>query len=129
MSYTVKLRDGAIYSLTDTDAQSLKNTLANSKTSFMAELGNDTILSSQIVSIKKNSVTEPDLDNYPELPSGGICRGQYSIQREINNIAQAEGKHWPTLIIDKRWRESVRDNLWTLNNEWCDYIKGTCFCE
>ncbi len=129
MSYSIKLRDNSVYTLEDIDGESLKNALITSNKPFMVELNNDTVLSSQIISIKKNAVSEPEINTYDQLPIGKKCRGQYSIQNEINNIARAENDKWQELIINKNWRDEVRLKLWSLNDEWCDYGKGTCFCE
>lgn len=67
------------------------------------------------------------------------CRAQYSIQCEINNIAQSlsgkksaenpDGLKWPKYIGDRKWREMMRKSLWETTEQWCDYKKKTCFCE
>lgn len=65
-----------------------------------------------------------------QIEAKNRCRGQYSIQLEINNIAKAEGKGWGKLITDKRWREKTRQKLLkTGTDQWCDYKSGECACE
>lgn len=62
------------------------------------------------------------------LPSGKICNGEYSIQKEINNIAKDEGD-WGTLIRDKKWREKTRQKLLSMSDKWCDFKTNSCACD
>lgn len=57
-----------------------------------------------------------------------ICRGQYSIRLEINNIAKGE-RNWGKLIQNKAWREQVRKQLLESSEQWCDYKTNRCACE
>ncbi len=58
------------------------------------------------------------------------CNAQYSIQREINNIAKdGGGAEWAKLITDKAWREQTRLRLRDSTETWCDYKANTCACE
>lgn len=72
-----------------------------------------------------------DADNLP--PAGTAmanCHGQYSIQREINHIIQAEyPKTWQKLIQSTKHREVVRQQLHAQSDQWCDYRANTCACE
>ncbi len=63
------------------------------------------------------------------LYSENYCKGQYSIQHEINNLARSSREDWSKRITSQKWRQSVRLKLQTQTNEWCDYKANTCYCE
>lgn len=75
--------------------------------------------------------TEPETwDDVLKLATGKVCTGQKSIQKEINDIAKAEGGNWQKRIQDKKWREKTRKTLREANPEgWCDYRENQCSCE
>jgi hypothetical protein len=120
VSYTITLRNKQVYTLSDQKAESLKELWATSKQSFVMELNGDTYKSSEIVSITKNKPTEADIPNFdnPPLPQGKMCRGEYSIQKEINNIARHDHPNdWPKYIKNKHWREQMRLQLREMTDE------------
>jgi hypothetical protein len=58
------------------------------------------------------------------------CRGQYSVQREVNRIARDEGgREWGKLIQGQIWRDTIRQQLLQTGGGWCDYKTGKCACE
>lgn len=60
----------------------------------------------------------------------GVCRAQYSIQREINNIIRSEGFGWGKRIRDESYREELRSSLRSQDGlEWCDYRASQCSCD
>lgn len=61
--------------------------------------------------------------------SKDVCRGQYSIQKEINSLARASGADWPKKIRSEKWREAVRKKLRASTSEWCDYREQICSCD
>lgn len=81
----------------------------------------------------------PNNDLWERLQAKSSCRGQYSIQMEINLLAKKhgssvsddnpDGAHWNKLIRDKDWREMMRQKLLEEGGKWCDYKAGTCACE
>ncbi len=59
-----------------------------------------------------------------------VCIGQYSIQREVNNIARHEHPlAWKLKINDATFRDEAYQQLRAGNSEWCDYRAGTCYCD
>ena len=144
MSYIVKLRDGTSYKLSDEDGTSLREHWESAKHPFPAELGEGTVLSTQIISIMREQKTEADwvptnIDESRWVEASNRCRGEYSIQSEINNIARFEGGKvselnprglkWQKLIKSTKWREMVRLRLRTQGQRWCDYRANECSCE
>lgn len=88
------------------------------------------------VSIKKiEQVADPKKvdwmdDRILSAEAKKTCRGQYSIQNEINKIAKEEGgAKWAKLISDKKWREQTRMILRQTSDEWCDYRENECYCD
>lgn len=81
----------------------------------------------------------PSNDLWDRLQAKKRCRGQYSIQKEINHMAKKlsgrasednpDGVHWNVLIRDKDWREMMRQKLLEEGGKWCDYKSGACACE
>lgn len=134
MSYTIKLRDGDTATLDDNNAESLMQALSESKGTIMVELGDNMVRSSQILSISKDHFTEADRNRdtrpAPQLIGGKECHGQFSIQREINNIIKDEGRGWAVKIKNLHYREGIRKKLLkTTDVEWCDYKADLCACE
>lgn len=69
-----------------------------------------------------------DESTAPKLPSGPRCRAEKSIHKEIYYLykkALAEGSKRPY----REFRDKVYTFLYTKKDKWCDYKKGTCFCE
>ena len=58
------------------------------------------------------------------------CQGQYSIQREVNNVIKTQyPDDWAKRIQSPEFREAVRQKLLTVTGEWCDYKTNVCMCE
>jgi hypothetical protein len=136
MSYLVTTYDNETYTVNDTNASRLMGMWMTADKPFPVNLGDATINSGTIKSIKPVKVTEADIPKAKpiqhgyRLASGKLCIAQYSIQKEINRVAQDEGgENWDKLIKDDKWREKTRIKLWQSSGDWCDHKKGTCACE
>ena len=136
MSYIITLRDGTAHKLDDIDGASLRDQWESAKRPFPVRIGEDSVLSSQIVSIAKEHLTQADwltsdvIAESKRIEAKDHCRGEYSIQLEVNRIAHDEGgKDWKKLITDKAWREQARLRLREMNSQWCDYKANECVCE
>lgn len=131
--YSIKTYDDLEYLIDEKNALALIEAWTNSDKSFPVNLNGTAISSQSIKSITPGALTEADLDRVPtkrQLASGKICQGQYSIQREINNIAKDEGgTKWAKLIRDKQWREETRNKLRQTGEMWCDYRAKECACD
>jgi hypothetical protein len=135
-SYIIETWDDKQYTVDDRNGLALMEAWTDSDKAFPVQLGNEAISSSAIKAITPQRLTMADMpqnrDYKPNaLPSGKICRAQYSIQKEINNIAKDEGgpKGWAKLVTDKHWREETRQKLRQPGVMWCDYKAGECACD
>lgn len=142
MSYTVILKDGSKHSLDDANGFDLRAQWLDASKPFKLELGDDAIESTQIRRISRDRLTQADLPSTArQLPAGNKCRGRYSIQKKINEIAQRiSGKEsvinpnadvWQTLVSDLQWREMMRSIIWEdskPDTKWCDHKKNICSC-
>ena len=124
----LKLKDRTTINITEEQATTINQMLVD-KVEFI-QVNGQTIGRGLISGIFKGGLTEADIPNF-DLPAleARKCKAQYSIQKEINRIALAEGKNWAKLIKDKTWREQTRAMLWQQTDQWCDDRKGTCACE
>lgn len=60
------------------------------------------------------------------------CRGQYSIQKRINDaIKERYAPNWHKPIQDTKIRDNIRQALLNAypDQPWCDYKTSTCSCE
>lgn len=133
-NYTITTWDDAVYTLDNVNAEKLIDAWTEADKPFPVDIGGAAFSSSSIKSITPNHVTEADLpkanDKLKQLQAGKRCRGQYSIQAEINKAAkELGGKDWAKLIQNKAWREKIRNQLRTTPADWCDYKAGECACE
>ncbi len=145
MNFKIILRDGNSYSLGEKIGWELRDKWEQAKRPFPVRIDDDTILSSQIVSIKRETLTEadynaPTIDEQKRLEAKDRCRGQYSIQNEINHYAlrlgskvsefNPGGVKWSKLIQDLDWRDMIRELLLKKPDRiWCDYKTNTCNCD
>jgi hypothetical protein len=135
MSYRVTFRDRTTALLENSKGEQLKKYLLSNRPPVNIEINGELYRASEIISVKKAVATEDNIPvadwNTLRLPTGKKCHGQYSVQNEINKIAKnTYGKvHWSKLIHDKKWRESIYQELLKTPDKWCDYKKGTCYCE
>ena len=136
MSYTVKFRDKTEIMLSTQRGEKLKAILTQAKPPTMVEIEDKLTRVAEILSVDK--VYEPEARVHQpanwgevlELTGGKRCRGQQSIQNEINNIAKGEGDGWQQRIRDKKWREATRLTLREANPDgWCDYREEECSCK
>lgn len=132
--YAVTTFDNNEYSIDEEDAKDLIEAWKGSERSFPVDLGSATISSGSIKSITPRRVTEADvppqiIEGQKRVEAGTRCRGQYSIQNEINKIAKASDADWGKKIKSKEWRAKVRERLLETEADWCDYKTGTCHCE
>lgn len=127
----VKLFDETELIITTQQAEALKAALNRSTEGFVTVNG-QTIKKNAISSITTGGITEDDLPNFNlrAIPSGKVCTGKFSINTEINRIAQDEGgKDWANLIRNTKWREETRQKLKSIPGTlWCDYREGSCHC-
>jgi hypothetical protein len=129
MSYTIRLFDKTEIVVSNAQAMALNKSLASGSDGFVTVNGS-TIKKSAIASVTPGGQTQAD---QPGPAFGGTiavglqCRGQYSIQREINRIA-SDRPDWSKLIRDLSWREKTRTELLRASNDWCDYKTGACRC-
>lgn len=140
-AYTVMLKDKTVYPLDEADGFDLKLKWLEAKKPFTLELGDDVISSTEIKRISRNKLTQADVPNFHQvaLPTGRNCKAQYSIQKEINEIAQNEAGQttdnnphaWPLfkLISNKRWRLEMYEKLLETGAVWCDDRAKTCACD
>lgn len=142
MSYTVTLKDGSKYNLDDKNGFDLRAQWLDTSKPFKLELGNDAMESTQIRRISRDQLSQADLQSRARrLPTGKQCRGQHSIQKKINEIAQRisrkrnvinpEGDPWQKLVKDMDWREMMRSTILANSKpdkKWCDNKTGACAC-
>lgn len=135
MSYVVKFRDKTEIMLSTERGEKLKALLMQPKPPTMVEIEDKLTRVAEILSVER--AYEPELTvhqpaNWGEvmqLVGGKQCKGQHSIQNEINNIAKADGDGWQQRIQDKEWREATRLELRKARPEgWCDYKEEECAC-
>jgi hypothetical protein len=125
----VKLFDGNELLINERQADALEQSLSDSNDGYVKINGN-MVKKTAISSVMKGSFYDSDIADYskPAIPSGKVCRGEFSIQNEINNIAKASGQGWAKRVMDKTWREKTRLKLRASTEEWCDAKAGTCHC-
>lgn len=65
------------------------------------------------------------------LPEPDKCKGQFSIQREINNLIKDQyPKDWAKRIQSTKFREEIRKKLREQPGVlWCDYKANECVCD
>jgi len=136
--YIVKTFDNREYNIDSEDAMKLIEAWKDAERPFPVDLGGEAINSASIKTIEPRAVSELDTPELfrrqdeatKRLEAGTRCRGQYSIQKEINDIARQEGgRKWAKLIRDNKWREKTRLKLGETPAYWCDYRAGECACE
>ena len=126
----VTLFDGTEFFINQRQTDMLKESINKSTEGFITVEGK-TVKKNAISSIIPGGITELDrifgLDR--QVSSGKVCRGEKSIQREINNvIKQTYPNDWAKKIASKKGREAIRLKLLTKNAEWCDAKERTCHC-
>lgn len=136
----LKLKDKTEIIITQDEAAAIQKVLEEGSVDFV-HIGRSSVSRSLIAGIFEGGLTQADVPNFEqrEIDAGKRCRGQYSIQLEINNIAHTEGGavsdlnpkgvKWSKLIKDKAWREMVRQQLRATGQQWCDYRADECACE
>ncbi len=137
MKYLVKFRDKTEEQITEEQADKLKAAMMSSKPPTHGTVGDRYTRISEIVTILPDyDYKEPreespkDWQAVRELIGGKACRGQHSIQNEINQIAKGEGDGWQQRIQDTEWREATRLSLREANAEgWCDAKADECACK
>lgn len=136
MRYLAKFRDKTEVSLTQEQGEKLQQVMMSAKPPTVLDVDGKVTRFSEILSVEKDyDYREPILQQPTtwaetlQLVGGKHCRGQKSIQNEINNIAKSEGDGWQQRIQDKEWREATRLELRKLKDDWCDYKEDQCSCE
>ena len=134
-NYTIATYDERTFTIDEKNGLALIDKWTNAPKAFPVNLGSEAISSGLIKSITPNQLPEADrptswLDDAKAIAAGKQCRGQYSIQLEINRIARHEyPNEWATKIQDKAWREEIRRTLLATTDQWCDHKTGTCSCD
>lgn len=134
MSSVVVLMNKTEITIDDRQAELLGKELARSIDGFVS-IGGQTVKKTIIMHIKPGGKTEADRVNQvfgvdETLPSGKICKGQFTIQWAIHGIlVDQHPKDWGNKVGDVKLRESIREELWKQSDHWCDAKKGTCVCE
>lgn len=130
MRMVLKLKDKTEYSITENEAEKITEMLTQ-KLDWI-KLGAEMISRTMVAGIFEDHsppMKIPDFDlPLLEEEAKGRCRGQYSIQLEVNNIAQIFD-NWGELIGNKGWRQQTRDTLRETTDVWCDFKTGDCHCE
>lgn len=126
----VLLKDKTEIYISESQANILKEELLTNDDGFI-KIGGQTIRKSRVVEIRTGGLRSVDIPDFnTPVIEDSKCQGQYSIQAEINRIANEEHpKEWSKLIRDKQWRESTRQTLRGLTDKWCDYRAHECACE
>jgi len=134
MSYQINFRSRDIpaINVTTERGEKIKDLWFDGKKDTPIDIDGDAYLVGDIKAIFQipNPITyAPNFDS-PVLPSGSVCKGQYSIQKDINQIIKDEGQGWAKNIQDKTYRDKIRLQLRTLPGvKWCDHYAGECACE
>lgn len=133
MSYKVSFRDKTSTTITTEDGDNLKLLLLAKNHPPNIEINGELYRASEIISVKQavstqDIIPEDIIDPNKRLAAKSRCRGQYSIQHEINKIAHSND-NWGKLVRDKKWREDIRSKLLEQTDQWCDSRTGSCACE
>lgn len=135
MSYKIKIRthDEPII-VDEARGTYLKDTLLNPVRPQFLEIDGNLYRLSEIVSIEQFKPIQFPQPVQEELTGisnhRDMCKGKYSIQKEINRITKEEHPtEWAKLIQDKKWRESIRQKLRETPAQWCDYKAHECACK
>lgn len=134
MSYRLVIRGGNDLTVSDERGQKLKELKLSVNPPKDIELNDDMYQLSQITSI----IHIPGQDHVPLaerqqtnlLPGKKRCRGEFSIQKEINDMIKSDlPATWGKDIGDKTLREKYYRQLTALKGVlWCDYKKQECHC-
>lgn len=136
MSYAVKFRSRDLPDIivNNVRGDKLKELwFDDDKKNTPVDIDGNAYLVGDIKAITRTSVDAEPMGLPPEhvsiLPSGKRCAAQYSIQKEINRLAQEE-PDWGTKIRDKKWRQQqyqmLRSQAGVL---WCDDKAQECACD
>lgn len=141
---TLVLKDRTQIEITDDQAESLEATLIDGKADFL-KINGELYSPRSIDRIVKSKATQADIfedpwaDEEHQIEAGRTCRGDRSIQREINDIAKSLDRKqdadnpdtlgWAKLITSTKWREGIRQKLLKADpDNWCDNKTGKCVC-
>lgn len=130
----LKMTDRTEMYVSRAEGDSIRKALTKSETGFLTVRGT-TIKKTAVLKLEEGGTDPlaPGFFDKPKTPleSGKRCRAQYSIQREINDIAKNEHPHdWAKYIKSTKWREATRLKLRQAKDVvWCDAKAGECACE
>lgn len=124
----LKLMDKTEIQLSDREAQAVEKMVEQGKE--FIKIGTTLIKRSQIAQITPGGIVNADIFEKPALPAGPKCRGQFSIQNEINKMIKSDyPRDWAKRIRDKKFREELRQSLRQQAGVlWCDYKTEECAC-
>lgn len=140
MSYEVIFKDKTSQIVPDLTGEKLKSmVLENEQPTTPIEINGNIFRLYDVASVRYSATIKRELptvsiDHLIDAAAnkdkhGNKCRAQYSIQREINALAKAEG-NWTKLLRDKEWREKTRLELWSHKGVlWCDDKVKECACD
>lgn len=135
MSYRIVVRGRADITVSDARGDLLKSLKLAVNPPKNVEINEDMYQLSQIMSIihipGQEHVPLADRQQSNLLENAKRCRGQYSIQKEINDMLKAERPDsWAKLIGDSTTRQKLYDQLRAQKGvTWCDYKKKECHCD
>lgn len=81
----------------------------------------------RITQVADPEIKDPWANSNQQLEAGDVCRGQYSIAKEIMGIASRQ-KNWK-LLQDKQWRKDQEARLRATGRKFCDARTGECACD
>lgn len=137
MSYEIHFQDKTSVVVPTEKGEYLKEKLLASKQVMNLEINGELYRSNQITSIKHAADPRPVADESHQIAgpaprpgeAGSGCRGERSIQNEINQIIKAEYPgSWAKRIGRPKVREAIRQKLREKDPNWCDSKAGTCVC-
>lgn len=129
--FTIRFRDKTTTVVDNKDGEALSLLLIQAKKPDYIEVNGNTVRTSEVISVKPGGEDpNPIVDPFRQIDEGKKCRGQFSIQNEINKIIKGEHpKDWAKKIQDTKFRETIRKQLRSQKGVlWCDYRAGECAC-
>lgn len=131
MSYDITFKGGDSINVSTERGLKVKELWFNGDSKTPIDIDGDAYLVSDIKRIRQSADAKIQVPVFGVLAKGKEkCRGQFSIQSEINQIIKDEHPDdWAQKIQSETFRETIRQRLLTHKGiEWCDYRKGKCAC-
>lgn len=133
MSYKITFRDKTSTTVDTSKGEKLKELMLSTRPPENIEINGELYRRTEIISVKKAIGGHDNIPNFdrPALGSGDKCKGQFSIQREINNMIKDQyPKDWAKRIGNTKFREEIRKKLRQQPGVlWCDHRANECACD